>query len=138
MKISAIMNIAKKTQKENFKMKKTLSLILAIVLVVGVLFTLASCGNTLSGTYKAEGLISTTTYEFSGSKVTVKGELFGATISIDGTYKIEENEDGKLEITLDFGDEENAGEFAGTFSFSKGEENGSKYIKIAGKKYVKE
>ncbi len=119
-------------------MKKTLSLILALVLAVGVLFTLVSCGNTLSGTYKAEGFITTTTYEFSGNKVTVKGEAFGAAITIDGTYKIEENEDGKLEITLDFSDEDNAGEYAGTFSFSKGEENGTKYIKIAGKKYVKE
>lgn len=118
-------------------MKKTLSLILAIVLAVGVLFTLASCGNTLSGTYKADGFISTTTYEFSGNKVTVKFEL-GATVSVDGTYKIEENEDGKLEITLDFGDEENAGEYAGTFSFSKGEENGEEYIKIGGRKFVKE
>lgn len=119
-------------------MKKTLSFILAVALVIGVLFTITSCGNTLSGTYKSEGLISTTTYEFSGNKVTVNGEAFGVNVSVEGTYKIEENEDGKLEITLDFSDDENAGEFAGTFPFSKGEENGEKYIKIAGKKFVKE
>ena len=118
-------------------MKKTLSLILAIVLAVGVLFTLVSCGNTLSGTYNAVA-IPPATYEFSGNKVTVKGELFGASISFDGTYKIEENEDGKLEITLDFGDEEDAVKFAGTFPFSKGEENGEKYIKIGVTKLVKE
>ena len=83
-------------------MKKFLSAILVCVLLVGTIFTLVSCGNSLSGTY--EGLLFD--LKFKGSKVTiiVKDEE-----ALTGTYEIEEN-DGKKTISFDFVDEDDATE----------------------------
>ena len=113
-------------------MKKILSTVLVCVLMVCMIFSLASCAKTLSGTY-TDGL-NITTYTFSGNKVTVSAPIVG---EFEGTYSIAENEDGKLEITLDFGDEEDAGKYAGTFAFSEGEEDGKSYIKIGIAQYTK-
>ena len=71
--------------KGNPKMKKTLSLLLVCVLLVGCIFSLASCGKTLSGTYKADVVVGGTSYTFSGSKVTLTAEVLGFEKSFEGT-----------------------------------------------------
>lgn len=121
------------------KFAKVLSLVLVVAMVC-VLF--AACGNKLSGTYKGKvdafGLAGAeVVYDFSGSKVTVTATAsilgFEKTVESDGTYEIAENEDGDLEITFTFEDDD-AEKYSGTFSFSEGED----YIKIAGAKYEKQ
>ena len=103
-------------------MKKTLK-IAAVVMVVAILtLTLVACSKMLSGKYEGD----LTTYEFKGNKVIRTMEIAGFAKTEEGTYKIvdsEENE-GELVIKLTFGDETES------YSFSKGEENGVKYIKI--------
>jgi len=83
-------------------MKKVLSAILVCVLLVGTMFTLVSCGNSLSGTY--EGLLFD--LKFKGSKVTiiVKDEEV-----LTGTYEIE-GKDDDMTISFDFVDEDKANE----------------------------
>lgn len=83
-------------------MKKFLSAILVCVLLVGTMFTLVSCGNSLSGTY--EGLLFD--LKFKGSKVTiiVKDEEV-----LTGTYEIE-GKDDDMTISFDFVDEDKANE----------------------------
>ena len=84
-------------------MKRIISALLACVLLVGAMFTLVSCGNTLSGTYEG------TFYDlkFKGDKVSVivKGEVL-----LTGTYEIEEDDDGDKTISFDFVDEDKADE----------------------------
>ena len=121
------------------KFAKVLSLVLVVAMVC-VLF--ASCGKTISGTYKGEvdafGLAGAeVVYKFSGNKVNVKATAsilgFEKTVESDGTYEITENEEGALEITFTFEDED-AEKYSGTFSFSEGDD----YIKIGGAKYEKQ
>lgn len=122
---------------------KTFAKVLSLVLVAAMVCVLfASCGNTISGTYKGEvdafGLAGAeVVYKFSGSKVSVTATAsilgFEKTVESDGTYKIAENEDGKLEITFTF-ENSDAEKYGGTFSFEKGDE----YIKIGGAKYEKQ
>ena len=84
-------------------MKRILSIVLACTLLVGCLFTLSACGNTLSGAYEAKaellGQSISTTYDFHGSKVDiiVKTTILGNvnTETVEATYKIEEV-DGNL------------------------------------------
>lgn len=106
-------------------MKKILSLILVATLLCACVFTLASCGNKPSGTYKDEaGFV---TLEFKGNKVTVSalGE------SKSGTFKIvKDGEDLEIEITMEVGDEKE--------TESSSYEKGDDYIKIAGVKYIKQ
>ena len=84
-------------------MKRIISALLACFLLVGAIFTLVSCGNTLSGTYEG------TFYDlkFKGDKVSVivKGEVL-----LTGTYEIEEDDDGDKTISFDFVDEDKADE----------------------------
>ncbi len=117
-------------------MKKTISALLVCALLVCSVFALASCGKKLSGAYESA---LGTTYEFSGNKVTMTQEIpFLDDVVIEGTYEITEDEDGKTVIifTVENEDDEDK-DFAGKFSFSEGEEDGTKYIKIAGIKYEK-
>ncbi len=115
-------------------MKKIISLILALTLVLGMVFTLASCGKMLSGKYQS----GITTYDFAGNKVTVTYEILGFQKSIEGTYKIAETDEGKMTITFTFeGAEEGSDEYAGEFAFAEGTENGEDYIKIGLLKYTK-
>ena len=115
-------------------MKRILSFVLALTLVLGVVFSMASCGKLLSGKYKS----GITTYEFAGNKATVTYELFGFQKSIEGTYKIAENEEGDMTITFTFeGEEEGSDDYAGEFAFAEGTENGEDYIKIGLIKYTK-
>ena len=126
---------------------KRLTRILSLVLVAAVCFTLAACGNTLSGKYKGSigvsGLAeSTALYEFSGKKVklTVTGTLVGQqdTSVYEGTYEIKDNEekDG-LVIVLTFTGDDSS--YSGTFSFSKGKNaDGVEFIKIGSLTYNKQ
>ena len=116
-------------------MKRIISTILVCVLLFGCVLTLASCGKMLSGKY--ELVISEsnrTTYEFSMNKVTrtiTAGALgFTKDTVTEGKYKINEVEKDKYEITFTWdvdGEEE-----IETVSFSQGEEDGVKYIKLGG------
>jgi hypothetical protein len=111
-------------------MKKLMCVALVLVMVL----SLAACGKTLKGTYEAELdllLVKTAvTCEFSGSKVTVTqkaSSILGnvETETFEGKYEIAENEDGTLEITFEFENEENL--FGNnTYTLEQGED----YVKI--------
>ena len=112
-------------------MKKILSLVLVCAILTGCLFTLASCGNTISGSYTAEleilGQSASTTYKFSGKKVEIitKTTILGTvnTETESATYSINGDE---ITITKDDADK--------TYTFEKGDD----YIKIAGIQYTKD
>lgn len=111
-------------------MKKILSAVLACALLVGCLFTLASCGG-ISGSYTAEveilGQGGSTTYDFHGSKVDIitKTKILGNvnTETVEASYKVDGEE---IIITID--------EKSSTYTFEKGDG----YIKIAGIQYTKD
>lgn len=112
-------------------MKKTIR-ILALVMVAAMLCcVLASCGNTLKGTYKADGAfgIGETSYSFDGDKFTYVAGVGALSLTLHGTYTIEDN---KITLTLNDGEEDSDG-VSGTHEFEKGED----YIKIGGKTYTK-
>ncbi len=106
-------------------MKRIVSSVLVCVLVIGMMFTLASCTNQLYGTYETEG--GTVSFEFAGEEVT----LTLNNTSVKGTYTIEDDK-----ITFDF-DSLIAALYNGEKSYAKGEENGKDYIKISGITYYK-
>lgn len=107
-------------------MKKFLSAVLVCVMLLSCVLVLASCGNTLSGTYEDEsGLIS---YTFKGKDVEAK--IFG--VSVEGTYKI----DGDT-ITFEF-EGDIAEEFSGESDFNKGSDSDGQYIEIDGVKLYKQ
>ncbi|MBO7303906.1 MAG: hypothetical protein J6V09_01615 [Clostridia bacterium] len=83
-------------------MKKIISAILAVTLVICLALTLTSCSEKLSGTY--EGALFS--LKFKGSKVSVV--IDGESV-LTGTYEIEK-EDGKKTIEFDFVDEDDANE----------------------------
>ena len=117
-------------------MKRLISTLLVCVLLVSCVFTLASCGATLSGEYK--DALSVTTYKFSGSKVTLTiDNLIGEDSVFEGTYSIEGKDDDK-KITITFEDKDGADKYSGTHDFSEGEEDGKEYIKIGIIKYYKQ
>ena len=118
-------------------MKRIISTILVCALLLGCVLTLASCGKTLSGKYELDAVVGSKTYEFSMSKVVITYELLGKETSVEGKYKIAENDKGDLEITFTFEDEDAAKDYAGTFSFVEGKEGDTEYIKIGGLKYKK-
>lgn len=111
-------------------MKKILSVVLACALLVGCLFTLASCGG-VSGSYTAEveilGQGGSTTYDFHGSKVDIitKTKILGNinTETVEASYKVNGDE---ITIKTDDGEK--------TYTF----EQGDGYIKIAGIQYNKD
>lgn len=108
-------------------MKKTVK-ILALVMVAAMLCcVLASCGNTLKGTYAAEVATIRTAYTFDGDKVTIDAGALGFSTQVaEGTYKIEDDK-----ITFTFGEDN---KYTGSFSFEKGED----FIKIQGITYTLE
>jgi hypothetical protein len=119
-------------------MKKTVR-ILAILMVIAMLsIILISCSQSLTGKYSNNIAGIETTYEFGlFGKVTrttfIPGVISdGETIVKEGKYEIIKNDDNSFEITLEFDDEGSE-----THSFSKGEENGEKYIKIGIWEYKK-
>ena len=118
-------------------MKKTISVLLVCVLLLGCVFTLASCGKKLSGKYESS-LGSGAYYEFSGDEITYsRKSLLGGNVVTTGTYELTEDEEGNSVIVITYGDNEDEDAKSGTFPFSEGEENGVKYIKILGIKYNK-
>lgn len=119
-------------------MKKTFRILSLLVLVALSVCMLTACGKTLSGSYKAT-IITDITYEFSGKDVTVTvaGGIFKDLV-LEGKYEIGEDEEGSAIITFTFeSEDEEADEYSGVHSFSEGEEDGVKYIKIDGVKYTK-
>ena len=122
-------------------MKKFLSLALALVLLCGCMFTLASCfGGGLSGKYTtATGL---TSYEFKGNKFTRTVSVGSLTHTASGTYEITEDGDQSfITFTYTDGDEEAKEEGGVTLALSKGTEDGKDYIKfgeLLPVKYIKE
>ena len=125
-------------------MKKIISAVLVCMLLACMLFSLASCGKTLSGEFKNSkkvgGLtIDVATYNFSGNEFALN--VIGI-FEIEGTYSIEKNDDGEWEITFAIPEgEENADkaeDYTGTFSFNEGSDDDGKYIEIGGVKYYKQ
>lgn len=121
-------------------MKRIISTLLVCVLLLGCVFTLASCGKTVSGKYELKLTDSNkTVYDFSMGKVTrtTTSGLAGYTKDtvIEGKYKINEVENDKFEITFTW--EVDGAEEIETVSFSEGEENGVKYIKLGGIQFNK-
>lgn len=116
-------------------MKKTLKIASLMLVLVMTVFVFASCATRLSGTYKSDSILgSTTTIEFSGKNYkSVTDALIGNNIVEEGTYAIDE-EAGKITFTF----EQDGEEATRTSSFSQGEEDGVKYIKIDGIKYNKQ
>ena len=113
-------------------MKKSVKVLALVMTVVMLCITLASCGKKLSGTYENDATVLSsgvvTTYEFSGSKVTltVETKLAGTTVGdpvvIEGKYSIDDDK-----ITFEFeGDDEEADKYSTTSDFEEGED----YIKI--------
>ena len=118
-------------RKEQFIMKKILSVALVCVLLVGCVLALASCGG-LSGEYK-EALTGNVVYDFSGSKYTkTVDNIVGDDTVIEGKYEIDK-EEGKITFTYEVDGEEKTQ----TEAFSSGEEDGVEYIKIGLLKYNK-
>ena len=121
-------------------MKKFLSLALALVLLCGCMFTLASCGGGLSGKYTdATGL---TSYEFKGKNFTRTVSVGNLAYTASGTYEITEDGDQSfITFTYTDGDEEAKEEGGVTLALSKGTEDGKDYIKfgeLLPVKYIKE
>ena len=120
-------------------MKKIISTILMCALLVGCVFTFASCSSVVMGKYELDAGLAEVTYDFGLSKVSITYEdLLGNEETVEGKYKIAKNDDGETEITFTFENEEKAKEYSGTFSFEKGKEGDDQYIKIGGVKYTKE
>ena len=114
---------------------KNIVRIASIALVAVMLVCmLASCSPKLSGSYKNESLLGTTTYTFKGSKVTITSGIAGYEKTFEGKYEID---DEANTITFTFEAEEEADIYAGTKDFATGEENGVAYIKIGMTKFTK-
>ena len=118
-------------------MKRIISTVLVCVLLFGCVCSFASCDRMVMGKYELDATFASVSYDFKLTKVVVTYELLGQETSVEGKYKIAENEDGELEITFTFENEEEAKEYAGTFSFEKGKEGDTSYIKIGGVQYNK-
>lgn len=122
-------------------MKKTVSAILVCVLLVGCIFTLASCGKSISGTYVAEYDVpilgkSTVTFEFGlfGNVTMTSDPAIGDTTVKEGKYKIYEVGEDEYEIAFTWEGEEEETE---PVSYTTGTEGDVKYVKIAGIQYNK-
>ena len=124
-------------------MKKIISTILVCVLLLGCVMSFTSCSKMLYGKYEAEvdAVVAggKVVYEFTpfGYTKTTTTEVLGFEKDSveEGKYKITENEDGDLTITFTY--EVDGKEEAESFSFSQGEEDGVKYVKLGLIKYTK-
>ena len=117
-------------------MKKIVSTVLVCVLLLSTMLALVSCGKMLSGTY-ADELTGLTSYTFSGNKVTVKAGAGNYTKSVEGTYEIKENDEGKEVIVFTF-DSDDGEKYEGEYAFVEGKEGDKVYIKIGLFKYIKQ
>ena len=118
-------------------MKKTLSLVLAVVLLCGCLFTLASCSMPLSGKYKND--LTNVTYEFKGSNFTRTAPLIaGIAHTSSGTYKITKEGDVEyITFTYSSGEDEDKKDDGVKLELTRGTEGDVKYIKFGSLKYEK-
>ena len=116
-------------------MKKIVSVVLVCVLLACTLLTLASCGKSLSGTYSGSVLVAQVTYEFGafGQVTKTTDPIVGNNVVEEGKYKFNDAGD---KITFTFANEDGVEE-SSTHDFNEGEEDGVKYIKIDGIKFVK-
>ena len=120
-------------------MKTTLRITAVALVVLMLAMALASCGNTLSGTYanKEElfGVETGTYLDFRGNKVVMTAIVAGQKmVELEGTYKIDGD---KIFFEFDAGDSKYAEYFddlSGEARFEKGDD----YIKIDGIKYEKQ
>ena len=118
-------------------MKKILSTVLALALVLCMVLSLASCSKMLMGKYTNSAL--DTSYEFAGNTVTKTSPSLSSILGgsgkvvTEGTYEITTADDGSMTITFTWseGDVE-------TQSFSEIEVDGVKSIKIGIVTYTKE
>ena len=122
-------------------MKKFLSLALALVLLCGCMFTLASCGGGLSGKY-TDKLTGLTSYEFKGNKFTCTVGAGNFTYTASGTYEITEDGDQSfITFTYTDGDEQAKEDGGVKLALSKGTVDGKNYIefgKVLPVKYIKQ
>lgn len=107
-------------------MKKTISTILVCVLLVGTIFSLASCEvfGMMFGTYENDG----TTLEFSFNKVTktVIPLIGNEPVVTEGEFKIDEDANGRKTITITY-----EGEDPVTYFFATGtDSNEGSYIEL--------
>lgn len=115
-------------------MKKVISTLLVCVLLVGTLFTLVSCGKSVTGTYECVITDSNRiSYEFGlfgkVTRTTTAGALgFTKDTVEEGKYVINETGDNEYEIVFTWETEE--GKDTETQPFSEVEKNGVKYITI--------
>ena len=116
-------------------MKKIISTILALVLLVGSLMMLTSCGKMITGKYEANLVFAEVTYEFGmfGSVSCTVDPIVGDELVYEGKYSFNDAGD-KITITLESDD---ADKYAGEYAFSSGEEDGVAYIKLNLVKYEK-
>ena len=114
-------------------MKKILSGVLAMALVLCMVLSLASCTKMLSGKYSAAVLGIETSYEFSGNKVTKTVGGGSTKLTTEGTYEINTADDGSMTITFTWSDGD-----VKTESFTEIEVNGEKSIKIGLVTFTKE
>ena len=122
-------------------MKKTIR-ILAVFMVIAMLsVSLVSCSKMIIGKYSANFFGVETTFEFGAFGKVTKTTVIPKTIFTDeetvvkeGKYEImEDNDDpSKLVIAFKFDGEERV-----TYSFSQGEMDGEKIIKISGIEFKK-
>ena len=123
-------------------MKKIISTVLVCVFLLGCVFTLASCSKLLFGSYETglDAVVASgnVTYDFKVFKYTktTTNELLGKTSTTveEGTFKITEVEEGKLEITFTY--EVDGEKKTETLPFVTGEENGVKYVELGLVKYT--
>ena len=115
-------------------MKRIISTLLVCVLLIGCVFTFASC-TLLMGKYETNLVAAEVSYEFGifGTVTIEVDPIIGDDTEYKGKYTINDAGD-KITIIID---DEKAELYDGEFSFAKGEENGKQYIKIAGVKYEK-
>lgn len=118
-------------------MKKITSLLLVCVLLVGCVFTLASCVfsagpiTIISGKYEADLTLAEYTLEFSpfGGLTVVEDPIVGDANTYKGKYKVD-LEEKEINITWD-GDGPSALVLPdGDSAFSYGEKDGKEYIDI--------
>lgn len=117
-------------------MKKTISVVLACVLLVCTLLTLTSCGKMLSGKYEADlSVLGTYTYEFGvfGNVTKTVDPVIGDNIVSEGKYEINDAGD-KITFTFENADGVEESE---TVSFATVIKNDVEYLEIGGVKYTK-
>lgn len=114
-------------------MKKTVRILAVFMMIAMLTLTLASCAKTLSGKYTGSFLSIETTFEFDGKNVTKTTGIGSFAKTVEGTYEIVKSEEDseKYVIKFTFGDDTT------TSSFSEGEMDGEKIIKIDGFEFKK-